>query len=345
MDYYDCFDNGKILCQEIKETNGRTIQKVENEYRLHNYGDDPDLDKWYSTNMQAIDGIRIDPGIQYIDEYGKDFDNRYMIWKYPYILSWIELSKTTTTEYGANGTVVRTKKYSYNPIYHQVSKIDQNTSLSNQTHRTKITHTADGLDSISRNMKAAHRLNDVVENKEILVVNNIEKPQSTQHTTFTGKTINGSTCYLPSSLSTSLGSEALETRSQYSYDAKGNICSINIDGIETVYIWSYMGLYPIARIDGLTYAGVKAAVGESTINTLLDRTTPSASDLSSLRKAVKNAGGHITTYTFKPLVGITSETKPNGQTVNYDYDASGRLVKVSDPQGVLQKYQYNYKIK
>ena len=118
----------------------------------------------------------------------------------------------------------------------------------------------------------------------------------------------------------------------------------NVDAT-TVYIWSYKGLYPIARIDGLTYAGVKAAVGESTINTLLDRTTPSASDLSSLRKAVKNAGGHITTYTFKPLVGITSETKPNGQTVNYDYDASGRLVKVSDPQGVLQKYQYNYKIK
>ena len=345
MDYYDCFDNGKILCQEIKDTNGRTIQKVENEYRLHNYGDDPDLDKWYSTNMQAIDGIRIDPGIQYIDEYGKDFDNRYMIWKYPYILSWIELSKTTTTEYGANGTVVRTKKYSYNPIYHQVSQIDQNTSLSNQTHRTKITHTADGLDIISRNMKAAHRLNDVVENKEILVVNNIEKPQSTQHITFTGKTVNGSTCYLPYSLSTSMGSEALETRSQYSYDAKGNICSINIDGIETVYIWSYKGLYPIARIDGLTYAGVKAAVGEAAISTLLDKTTPSASDLSSLRKAVKNAGGHITTYTFKPLVGITSATKPNGQTVNYDYDASGRLVKVSDPQGVLQKYQYNYKIK
>lgn len=344
MDYYDRFDNGKILWQETRDANGKAVMKVENEYRFHDYGDDANLDKWYSTNMQAVDQIRIDPAIKYINEYGDDFANRYKIWKYPYILSWAELKKTTTTETGPNGNVVSTKEYKYNLVNHQVSQIDEKASLPNQFRRTKITYSADGTDNISKSMKNAHWLNNVIENKVFLVENNQEKNCiSTQHTYY--DMINSSSCFLPKSYATSIGSNALETRAKYSYDKKGNISSIEVDGIETVYIWSYLGQYPIAKIEGLTLAKVKTAVSESTINSLLDKAAPTASDLSSLRTKINSAGGHITTYTFKPLVGIASETLPNGLTVNYEYDAFGRLTKASDPQGVMQKYQYNYKVK
>ena len=342
MDYYERFDNGKVLCQKTRNADGKDILIVENEYRFHDYGDDSNVDKWYSTNMVARDELGIDPAIRYITENGNlDFQYRFKIWKYPYILSWIELSKTTSTEKCSDGSTVITKKnYSYNKINRQVSQIDENTSLSGQTRRTKTTYSADGKDDISKKMKNAHRLNDVVETKTLLVVNGKEKCISTQHTTFA---VNGA-YFLPASFSKSIGSAALEIRSRYSYDAKRNIRSIAVDSLETVYIWSYNGLYPIAKIEGLTYAKVLEAIGETKINNLLGKAVPSATEINSIRDIVNKKGGYITTYTYKPLIGIASETLPNGNTVYYDYDTFGRLKNVRDhKKKILKSYDYNYK--
>jgi len=355
VDYYTGLNNGVIMNQEIRNASGAVVATTKNDYVVENVDH-------YATNIIAkqkyvgIISTNSCPYYEFQERYDKNgavtrekvtlFPNlgAYDILRYPYILSRVELAKTTTTETGPNGNVVSTKEYKYNPVNHQVSQIDEKASLPNQFRRTKITYSADGTDNISKSMKNAHWLNNVIENKVFLVENNQEKNCiSTQHTYY--DMINSSSCFLPKSYATSIGSNALETRAKYSYDKKGNVSSIEVDGIETVYIWSYLGQYPIAKIEGLTLAKVKTAVSESTINSLLDKAAPTASDLSSLRTKINSAGGHITTYTFKPLVGIASETLPNGLTVNYEYDAFGRLAKASDPQGVMQKYQYNYKVK
>ena len=53
----------------------------------------------------------------------------------------------------------------------------------------------------------------------------------------------------------------------------------------------------------------------------------------------------ITTYTYDPLVGVTSVTDPRGQTVYYQYDAFGRLEYVKDKDGnLLSKNEYNHKL-
>ena len=144
--------------------------------------------------------------------------------------------------------------------------------------------------------------------------------------------------------SKSIGNNSLETRSTYLYDPGNNIGSIATDGIETVYIWSYNGQYPIARIEGLAYAEVKAAIGSSAISTLLNKAVPSTSDISSLRNAVKKKKCHITTYTYKPLVGIETVTLPNGMETTYRYDGFGRLTGVIDHNGsVVSTNSYNYK--
>ena len=117
-----------------------------------------------------------------------------------------------------------------------------------------------------------------------------------------------------------------------------------MDGIETVYLWSYKGQYPVAKIEGLTYAQVKAVIGESTLSKLLDKANPSDNDLNSIRTQIKAKGGLITTYTYKPLVGITSETKPNGLKTTYEYDGFGRLTQVLDHNNkVVSTNSYNYK--
>lgn len=51
----------------------------------------------------------------------------------------------------------------------------------------------------------------------------------------------------------------------------------------------------------------------------------------------------MTTYTYDPLIGKTSETDPNGRTLFYEYDGLGRLSLVRDEKRhILKKYCYNY---
>jgi YD repeat-containing protein len=51
----------------------------------------------------------------------------------------------------------------------------------------------------------------------------------------------------------------------------------------------------------------------------------------------------MTTYTYDPLVGVTSITDERNQTSYYVYDGLGRLQYIKDFEGnVLQRYEYNY---
>ena len=49
----------------------------------------------------------------------------------------------------------------------------------------------------------------------------------------------------------------------------------------------------------------------------------------------------MTTYTYLPGIGMTSQTDPNGHTVYYEYDALGRLSTIRDNERrLLKSYQY-----
>jgi len=55
-------------------------------------------------------------------------------------------------------------------------------------------------------------------------------------------------------------------------------------------------------------------------------------------------GAQMTTYTYDPLVGISSQTDPNGLTTYYEYDELKRLKLIKDIDGnVISKHTYNYK--
>jgi len=55
-------------------------------------------------------------------------------------------------------------------------------------------------------------------------------------------------------------------------------------------------------------------------------------------------GSQMTTYTFDPLVGMTSSTDSNNFTTYHEYDEFNRLKLVKDAnQDVVKMYEYNYK--
>ncbi|PWG77990.1 hypothetical protein [Pararcticibacter amylolyticus] len=56
------------------------------------------------------------------------------------------------------------------------------------------------------------------------------------------------------------------------------------------------------------------------------------------------ANAQMSTYTYKPLVGVKSRTNDVGQTVYYEYDNYQRLRLIQDQnRKVLKEYQYRYK--
>lgn len=357
FDYNRSFDNGLIESQEVYDESYSIIAKTVNTYE-HNIVD------FYATNIVTKkkylnNGSFTQPAPLTLQVY--DFPSCTLsetsemtmsnpnavvyVWRYPYVLSRAELTKTTITEYCKNGSsIVKTRNYSYNERNHRVSQIDETTSLSSQIRRTRLIYSADRTDDICKTMADAHRLNDVVETKNILVENGLEKCIDTQHTTYANFYSNNDTYYLPHWRAISIGDTDLKTRAIYSYDEKGNVCSVKVNGMETVYIWSYNAQYPIAKIEGLTYDIVKTAIGESTIINLLAKAVPSIAEVNSIRNAIKNIGGHITTYTYKPLIGIETMTQPNGMKITYKYDGFGRLEKVIDHNGsVISTHNYHYK--
>ncbi|WP_188938395.1 hypothetical protein, partial [Puia dinghuensis] len=52
---------------------------------------------------------------------------------------------------------------------------------------------------------------------------------------------------------------------------------------------------------------------------------------------------HMMTYTYSPLIGLTSECSPNNTITYYNYDGLNRLKFIRDMDGnILKTFEYNY---
>lgn len=145
-----------------------------------------------------------------------------------------------------------------------------------------------------------------------------------------------------------------DQKSFFKYDNLGNVIEYkNEFGIPVSIVWGYNNLYPIAKIEGIEYSLIP--------NTLINnaKTASNADNDSSYGAEKENdlrvklnafrtnsdlidANVLITTYTYDPLVGITSVTNPIGITGYYKYDLKGRLLNIIDENGKeLQGFEYN----
>lgn len=140
-------------------------------------------------------------------------------------------------------------------------------------------------------------------------------------------------------------SSPLRMQMNYSrYDEVGNpLETVSLSGLRTCYIWSYNRTLPIAKIEGISYDDVKKRLGESFLTSLGQLATPSEAHLQNIRSKLSITMALVTTYTYIPVIGVTSITQPNGLKESYEYDSLGRLLLVRDHNGnIIKRHIYHY---
>lgn len=157
----------------------------------------------------------------------------------------------------------------------------------------------------------------------------------------------------PSVVKTSKGTNSLEDRIRFKkYDEHGNILSVSReDGMNICYIYGYESTLPVAKIENATYKQVEpyafgiqnASDGDT--SSCMNSESCNENNLRTAQTSLRNGlpTAMVTTYTYDPLVGVTSMTDPKGYTVYYEYDDLHRLVRVKDQDGkILSENKYHY---
>jgi len=243
---------------------------------------------------------------------------------------WAKLTQKVTTDYFYEGStqssVTRTETFDYD---NNNKKIKEHTVSNSLNEELKIKYYYDS-NHANRNrigvIKKIETLRNstLLETKEINYVNNFA----------------GNSSYLAETISVAKGTNPLESRIRYiKYDEYGNPLELKQeDGMHIVYLWGYNKAYPIAKIENATYSQVTSALGTTNIS------EANLSSINNLRNNGSFSNSLITTYTYKPLVGVTSITDPRSYKTTYEYDSFGRLEFIKDADGnILEENKYNYR--
>jgi YD repeat-containing protein len=146
--------------------------------------------------------------------------------------------------------------------------------------------------------------------------------------------------------------DSYELKKEIEYSIGKPVHTIKNEDENTCYIWGYNKQYPIAKIENATYEEVTSAIDTSQINTLSNNDNDNGSRGSgtnedALRVALDALyeidGAIVNTFTYDPLIGMTSQTDPKGRTTYYEYDDFGRLEYIKDQdQNIVKQYNYHY---
>jgi YD repeat-containing protein len=154
-----------------------------------------------------------------------------------------------------------------------------------------------------------------------------------------------------------LGINILNSSDRYlvynNYDSYGNVIQYTLrDQSPVTIIWGYGGHYPVAEIKNAAFTEVVTALGgTASANTVFANLNSATVTETYIRTTVNAIRNHATmkkalvsTYSYRPLMGVSGITDPTGRTTYYDYDGSGRLQTVKDTQQKTKEtFNYNYR--
>lgn len=255
--------------------------------------------------------------------------------EYDLHMGFYRLDAKNVIDYTDSGIVTFNESYSYN----------QNNQLKEKTTYPIVeqyNYPEDFTDAIYSSMVTANILSPIIERIKynLSFSRNEIGRMKTNYSSF-------GNMYLPSSKQSKIYGDYRTDIFYDLYDMQGNIRQYTtLDGTSTVLLWAYKGQYPIAEIKNTTYSHVLGIINESALNAISSRIAPTGSDwvlINNLRSDPAMSNASVTTYTYKPLIGILTITDPTGLTVYYEYDSLGRLLRVKNDSGkVIEEYEYYY---
>jgi len=260
-------------------------------------------------------------------------------------------SKVVTLYDQPANPIIQTENFAYErtPVHYQLTK----TTASSSDQSAIITETKYPLDvTLSGNEETARLA--LVANHQLDIPLVKTKTQNaaqeiTQTNFATTNSPNGLALPAEVKTNTAVG-QSIETRSRFlRFDSKGNLqeSETAAGAAKSVYLYSYQSQFPVAEINNADYNTVESLLGgfiavQNFSNLINPDKAAIDAFLMPLRTSLPFA--LITTYTYKPLVGMTSSTDTKGMTTFYEYDAFQRLKTIKDQNGnILKQTDYHYK--
>ena len=340
VQYIDESDKRGKLIEEISFKNHNEIRRITNEYGILN-------NKLYCKNFKVNNIPLTYKCVNTINDYYTDVKLIGGHWKQkmrirvrPFVKVYSALE-----EYLPNGNIYTNTLYNY----------DDNTTL----NLSSINTSSSNNEEIIKNSYKYPSTNYVSKliNKNILsptietsISKDIWKSITYENyvTSHTKTEYNSADNIFPSAhLSYDINTGIPEKQISYDqYDVNGNLLQYTTkSGVPTAIIWGYNQTQPIAKIHGVTHAEVSelaaAIVTASDYGSLSYSEDTLKTQLDNFRMSLPNY--QISTYTYKPLVGVTSITPPSGIREVYKYDSANRMQSVVDINGnILKEYSYNY---
>lgn len=259
------------------------------------------------------------------------------------------LKSKTVVEYGATlgDSIVTSLDYRYNDAAtHQLKNITRNGSQGKATRESYLYPTDFQGQSIYQSMVARNMVNVVIVDSSI-VGNVLTKQSRTNYGSFTP--VAGKSFLLPVSVEHKIKNGPwVKDYTVNAYTPNAEIAEIKYpNNVLETYLWGYQFNYPVAKIlsSGTSYGSALNLIGNgwTVSNSPNLNETALTSALLSLRNKLKATTSQLWTYTYKPEVGMSSETGPSGESIFYDYDSFGRVKHIKELNGHIKKsFDYVY---
>jgi YD repeat-containing protein len=224
-----------------------------------------------------------------------------------------------------------TKNFTYNPLNKQIAS------------QTTITNNGESIKNdffyLNPNGDLANNRISEIEKIESYRNNELSSITKIDYTIFPGHDHK-----LPQKIKVCKENLAFEDKIIYNrYDAYGNPLEVQQpNGMKISYLWGYNHTQPVAKIENMAYNSIPENL-RIAINNATDEVALNAA-LFALRSDAALANAMVTTYVYKPLVGVTKITDPKGDEIYYEYDAFNRLKTVKDKDGkLLSENDYHYR--
>jgi YD repeat-containing protein len=248
-----------------------------------------------------------------------------------------KITQKTTTDYFSNGQNKVVKEYfSYDATYHQLIEHLTSNSLG-EILRTEYTY--DTNNSIySQNRISEPSQTKMYRSGYLISTNKINYSNYSTNLSF-----------LPQTVEFARGSGYSEIRKRYNlYDEFSNLIEEQDEnGIITSYIWGYNNTVIVAKLNNIAVSNIPANIIDA-IHSTTDSFSSTEADVTNALEALRSSAdmnlqkAMITTYAYKPLIGISTITDIRGSKTTYEYDELNRLIRVRDKNNnILSETHYN----